>query len=62
MLWASESELCEPVWALIAKLPRNESVIDSLKTLEFIKSVTPAAGAARDEAAIAMAWNSLLDP
>ena len=62
MLWASEPELCEPVWALIAKLPRNESVIDSLKTLEFIKSVTPAAGAARDEAAITTAWNSLLDP
>ena len=62
MLWASEPELSEPVWALIAKLPKNESVIDSLKTLQFIKSVTPAAGAARDEAAITAAWNSLLDP
>ena len=50
MLQASNPELCEPVWGLISKLPRNESVIESLKTLEFVQS-----GAADG-------WLQLLDP
>lgn len=39
MLWAGEPELCEPVWALISKLPKNESIIENLRTLKFIKDV-----------------------
>ena len=33
MLQASSPDLCEPVWALISKLPVNQSVIESLKSL-----------------------------
>lgn len=65
MLWANSPELCESVWALIAKLPKNQSVIESLKTLKFIKDVeksSAAAGGTRDEAAISAAWSSMLDP
>ena len=55
---AGSPELSEPVWALISKLPKNESIIDNLRTLKFIKDVTPAG----DPAAVKAAWISLLEP
>lgn len=58
MLWAGSPELSEPVWALISKLPKNESVIDNLRTLKFIKEVTPVG----DPVAVTAAWNGLLEP
>ena len=42
MLWTSAPDLCESVWSLIAKLPKNENVIESLKTLKFIRDVEQA--------------------
>jgi len=56
MLQASSPELCEPVWALISKLPQNESVIESLKTLDFVRACDGSIEA------IQAAWTSLLNP
>jgi len=56
MLWAGSPELSLPVWALISKLPKNESLIDNLRTLKFIKDVSG------DQAAVKAAWVSLLEP
>jgi len=65
MLKASSPTLCEPVWALISKLPVNEHVIESLKTLSSIKSsaANPASplAATMTSAAVAAAWKNLLD-
>lgn len=56
MLQANSPQLCEPVWALISKLPQNVSVIESLQTLDFIKSAGNTPGATQ------AAWTSLLNP
>ena len=57
MLDASSPVLCEHVWSLISKLPYNESVIEDLKTLKFIKDIvlleTPISAAAAEQAASA---------
>ena len=66
MLQSGAPQLCEPVWTLIQKLPKNESVIDGLRTLTFIKDVMqqPAAAASGADLAKAQAaaWSTLLDP
>ena len=60
MLKASSPKLCEPVWALISRLPVNESLVESLKTLRFVKNVKQQP--IMNQQAITAQWKSLLDP